>query len=158
MAKLERQFDRRMIEAEEDSLIDCQFLIQELMVKKAMTRTALAEKVGISKARLSQILSADANPTLKTIVSLVHALGERLVVSSTPCVDAEIFTLLGRKITVAPDLEWKITKTLELTDRGEDADMLAIVKDGGPSNDNYRYDRQGLDPEFFVMEPEAEAA
>lgn len=64
--------------AEEDLVIDVQFLIQELLDEKGVSRSELSEKVGISKARLSQLLGTDANPTLRNIARILHSLDERL--------------------------------------------------------------------------------
>jgi transcriptional regulator with XRE-family HTH domain len=64
-----------VIEAEENFLIDCQFLIQDLLNRTGISRTELARRAGISKSRLSQILSAEANPSVKTFARLFHALG-----------------------------------------------------------------------------------
>ena len=73
MAK-EIPFDAARIEAEENLLIDCQFLIQELMVAKGISRSQLSQKTGLSVARLSQIMSSEANPTVKTLARILHAL------------------------------------------------------------------------------------
>ncbi|WP_082171897.1 helix-turn-helix domain-containing protein [Methylobacterium indicum] len=70
-------FDEHVIEAEEDIVIDAQFLIQDLLVKHNMTRTELARKAGISKARLSQLMKPNANPTLRTLARIFYALGEK---------------------------------------------------------------------------------
>lgn len=64
-----------VIEAEENFLIDCQFLVQDLINRNGISRTELAKRAGISKARLSQIMSAEANPSVKTFARLFHALG-----------------------------------------------------------------------------------
>ena len=80
MKRAKGAVDTKTIEAEENLLIDYQFLLQELMVSKNVSRTELAEKAGISKARLSQIFSAEANPTLKTFARLFYALGEEIQV------------------------------------------------------------------------------
>lgn len=77
-------FDPNVVEAEENLLIDYQFLLQERMSKNGISHSALAERAGISNARLSQILSDEANPTVKTFAGLFHALGERVCVSSVP--------------------------------------------------------------------------
>jgi transcriptional regulator with XRE-family HTH domain len=69
-------FDVRMIEAEENLVIDAQFLLQDLMVEHGITRADLARRAGISKARLTQLLKPDANPTLRNLARLFHALGE----------------------------------------------------------------------------------
>jgi transcriptional regulator with XRE-family HTH domain len=41
--------------------------------RKGMSRTELAAKAGISKARLSQLLSSEANPTLAGYAAAVAA-------------------------------------------------------------------------------------
>lgn len=71
-----KAFDPKIIEAEENLLIDFHFLIQQLMSEKGVTRSQLAEKAGLSKARLSQLLSVEANPTVKSMARLFYALGE----------------------------------------------------------------------------------
>jgi transcriptional regulator with XRE-family HTH domain len=76
-------FDPKMIEAEENLLIDYQFLLQERMAQKGISQSELAELAGISKARLSQVLSDEANPTVETLADLFYALGERIHVSSS---------------------------------------------------------------------------
>ena len=44
-----KKFDPAIIEAEENLLIDYQFLLQELMKQKSVTPTQLAEMAGLSK-------------------------------------------------------------------------------------------------------------
>jgi len=66
------------VEAEEDLLIDFQFLVQDVLNAKGVSKTELAKRTGISKARLSQILSAEANPSVKTFARLFHALGVKV--------------------------------------------------------------------------------
>src|SRR4051794_37859398 len=64
------------IEAQEDLVIDAQFLLHDLMIEHGVSKAELARRIGISKARLSQIFNAKANPTLRTMALLFHALGE----------------------------------------------------------------------------------
>jgi transcriptional regulator with XRE-family HTH domain len=66
------------VEAEEDLLIDFQFLVQDVLNSKGISKTELAKRSGLSKARLSQILSAEANPSVKTFARLFNALGVRV--------------------------------------------------------------------------------
>lgn len=73
--------DERQIIAEEDLIIDAQFLIQEALDERGMTRAELAERTGISKARLSQIMRAEANPTLRTLAKLFYAMDDQLHLS-----------------------------------------------------------------------------
>jgi transcriptional regulator with XRE-family HTH domain len=64
--------------AETDLIIDVQFLLQDVMAEKGVTRTELAKAAGISKARISQLFRAEANPTLRSLARLFHVLGEDL--------------------------------------------------------------------------------
>jgi|HigsolmetaAR203D_1030402.scaffolds.fasta_scaffold14164_2 Predicted transcriptional regulator len=68
--------------AEEDLVIDVQFLLQELLNDKQINRAQLASMTGLSRARLSQLMRSDANPTLRTLARVFHALGEELFVTT----------------------------------------------------------------------------
>lgn len=80
------------IEAQEDLVIDAQFLLHDLMVERGVSRAELARRVGISKARLSQFFNAKANPTLRTLAVLFQALGEtvKLERGCTPSIQARV--------------------------------------------------------------------
>jgi transcriptional regulator with XRE-family HTH domain len=97
------------VEAEEDLLIDFQFLVQDVLTSKGISKTELAKRTGISKARLSQILSAEANPGVKTFARLFHALGVK--------VEPRIATHRGETSVIsAPvpaDCDWKPVRTSE---------------------------------------------
>ena len=128
MAKRKIPFDPRIIEAEGNLLIDYQFLLQERMSQKGISQSDLAERAGISKARLSQIISDDANPTLKTFAGLFHALGERVHVSSVPA--GELEKPQSQEPMAA--LEWEWVKTVRM-DQPIDEDMVALMKNAVPS-------------------------
>ena len=49
-----------------------------MLTSKGVSKTELAKRAGISKARLSQIMSAEANPTVKTFARLFHAAGVKV--------------------------------------------------------------------------------
>jgi len=129
------QFDPRIVEAEENLLIDFQFLIQEMMSAKNITRTDLAARAGISKARLSQILSNEANPTVKSMARLFHALDEKVCVSRKR-VERETYDLgLGERPSENAN-EWQWSKGSFGETRVDDK-LVAVVKDTSASNDNY---------------------
>lgn len=50
-----------------------------------LTRADLAERVGVSPGRISQVLSGDENLTLRTLASLATALDARFEVQLRPC-------------------------------------------------------------------------
>lgn len=121
-------FEVSRIEAEENLLIDFQFLIQELMVTKNISRTELSERSGLSAARLSQIFNSEANPTVKTMARIFHALGEtgRLATVSRPA--AEFVRPLKD--------EWKFFEEVAQPTSRQDIEMVAMVKRSMASNDN----------------------
>ncbi|PWI45165.1 helix-turn-helix transcriptional regulator [Streptomyces sp. ICBB 8177] len=49
-----------------------------LLTARGMTRADLAKAMGVSPGRVSQILSGDANLTVRTLASVAEALGARV--------------------------------------------------------------------------------
>jgi transcriptional regulator with XRE-family HTH domain len=146
MAKIETPSDPKVIEAEEHLLIDFQFAIQEMMSEKNISRSELADKARISKARLSQILSNEANPTVKSMARLFHALGERVGIIRKP-VEVETFEI-SPKAKSALNQDWKWSES-----KGEirvDAQLVAVIKDTGASNDNYNDRFMMIDSELTL--------
>lgn len=58
--------------------IDIGERIVERMEQLKMTRTELAETIGVSKARISQILSGHDNLTLKSLVAVANGIESRI--------------------------------------------------------------------------------
>jgi transcriptional regulator with XRE-family HTH domain len=152
-----KAFDPEIIKAEENLLIDCHFLIQELMFEKGVTRSQLAEKAGISKARLSQILGVEANPTLKSVARLVHALGESVSICRKPSTAIE--NTPAGWLPRPEKLEWSWEKKASPkgpTSTRVNDDLVAVLKGESALNDNH--------PKVLFMdsdlhlEAEAEAA
>lgn len=79
--KAVRVLTKEEIVAEVDLVIDFQFLVQDLVENRGLNRSELAEKIGISRARLSQLLSSGANPTLHNVARILYALGEEASIS-----------------------------------------------------------------------------
>lgn len=134
----EQKFDPAVIEAEENLLIDFQFLVQETMSALNISRSELAARAGFSKARVTQMLGNDANPTIKSMARLFHALGERVCVSRTPRVNKEVVKIPAaeKAVTQTEEWQWHWAKA----SRGErriDDKLVAVVKDTSASNDNY---------------------
>jgi transcriptional regulator with XRE-family HTH domain len=126
---MKRDFlDPGITEAEENFLIDCQFLVQDLINAKGLSRTELAKRAGISKSRLSQLLSAEANPSAKTFARLFHVLGARVV----PQVVEEEISTLARSQAVE-DL-WRVE---ELTPPAVPKRRTKASSWIGIANDNY---------------------
>jgi transcriptional regulator with XRE-family HTH domain len=138
MTNAKNRTDPKIIEAEEHLLIDCQLLLQETIAKKNLTRSALAQRAGLSKARLSQLMRPEANPTVKTMARLFHAAGEQLVVSTQD----ENSSAMGGASDVGEQAQhWNCTEAPSLSTKIDDAQFVAVLKDAAKgssaSNDNY---------------------
>ncbi len=137
MSKIRNPVDPKIIEAEEHLLIDCQILLQEMISSKNMTCSALAERARISKARLSQLMRPEANPTVKTMARLFHALDEELVVS-TKKKEGYGSALIPERRTEGEHWNW--TQTPNATAK-DDARFVAVLKEASKgaavSNDNH---------------------
>lgn len=85
MAKVENKeltdLEIELIGAEEDFVADFQFMLHRVMVESGVSRSELADRLGVSKARVTQVLKSEANPTLRTAARFFHALGEDLTVT-----------------------------------------------------------------------------
>jgi transcriptional regulator with XRE-family HTH domain len=127
--------DPKVIEAEENLLIDFHFLLQELMTEKGVSRSELAKKTGLSKARLTQVLSSEANPTIKSMARLFHALDEQLCLSRKPLsVEREE---RGPIPFLADGADWQWGTSTRAEERKDEKELARIVKETFASNDNY---------------------
>lgn len=89
-----------------------QVALQRAMHKNGVTNKELAERLGMSPARVSQIFSSNGpNLTLKTIARIQHALGEEFeflskseVQAPKPKMDFKPFTVLDFS---KPNLVWR---------------------------------------------------
>lgn len=89
-----------------------QIALQKAMQKHGVTNKVLAERLGMSPARVSQIFSSNGpNLTLRTIARIQHALGEEFeflsmsdVQAPKPKMDLKSFTVLSFD---KPSLVWR---------------------------------------------------
>jgi transcriptional regulator with XRE-family HTH domain len=164
MANKEIPFDRKVVEAEENLLIDYQFLLQERMTQKGISQSRLAELAGISKARLSQILSDGANPTVKTFAGLFFALGESVSVSSVPL---EFEKALSQETSLLQEWHWaqpvRMAEPIneQMVALMKSSAMAVVESSSTASNDNYGGARViRMESEFaaaLALENEAES-
>ena len=78
-----RRDTENMIFAEEALIVDAQTAINTLMVELGVSRAELAERLGVSQARVSQMFSDNAkNLTLRTLARVFHALGDHCRITS----------------------------------------------------------------------------
>jgi transcriptional regulator with XRE-family HTH domain len=58
---------RDLIRSEEDALMAFQFAVIDALNSKGLNQSDLSELLSVSKARISQILSNNANPSIKMV-------------------------------------------------------------------------------------------
>ncbi|MBN9335790.1 helix-turn-helix transcriptional regulator [Devosia sp.] len=63
------------IAIEEDAVLKFQFALIDAMNEAGLTKAELAKALGVSRARVSQLLDSEANPTLKVMARALHFLG-----------------------------------------------------------------------------------
>jgi len=67
-----------MIKVEETALLDFQFSIIDAMNELGLNKADLARALGVSRARVSQMLMSEANPTLQVIARAMASLGRTI--------------------------------------------------------------------------------
>jgi len=71
--------------AEEALVVDVQIFLHNLMEEKGVSRAELAKAMGVSRARVTQILSDECrNLTVRSLARAAYALGEGVQFSPTP--------------------------------------------------------------------------
>jgi len=74
---------RSKVTVEERFVADVQSYLQEMMDIRGMTRAQLADAMGVSRPRISQIFSGDCtNLTVRLLARAAHALGEEPSITS----------------------------------------------------------------------------
>jgi len=58
--------------------------VARLMSVQGVSQADLARRLGVSRARVSQLLQHKSSPTLRTMVEVAHALGSRITVALAP--------------------------------------------------------------------------
>lgn len=111
--------DREIVFAEEAFVVDAQSLLHELMVQKGFSRADLATTMGVSRARVTQILSDDCkNFTVRLFARAMRALGEKPEVTCRWMADQKAAEAKARKrqsITLASNVHelWRDTAVSE---------------------------------------------
>ena len=59
--------------------------IARLMTDQGLSQSDLARRLGVSRARISQLLQHTSSPTLRTMVHIANALGCDVVPGVAPC-------------------------------------------------------------------------
>jgi len=76
--------NRRRIEAEENAVLDLQFAILDILRETGITKEELARRLDVSKARVSQLFAAGANPTVKQVARIFDALDHAFSPTAVP--------------------------------------------------------------------------
>lgn len=76
--------DYDAIYAQEAAMVDASELIARALEMSGMTRADLARRLGVSRAEITARLKGERNITVRTLAETLHALGEKLVLETTP--------------------------------------------------------------------------
>lgn len=74
MSQVKNIESRAFIEAEENALMDFQFALIDAMNERGINQAELSRILGVTRARVSQMLSSEANPTIKLVARALAAL------------------------------------------------------------------------------------
>ena len=83
--------DEEVIYAEENLRVDLQLRLQKLLNHTKLSRREFAVRAGMTEQQVSRLFSSSANPRLRTLARLFHALGDECVITSS-----KLETLAGR--------------------------------------------------------------
>jgi len=64
--------------AEETALLEASELVAECLEERQVTRSALADRLGVSRSEVTQRLNGKRNLTVRTLGAMLHELGYRL--------------------------------------------------------------------------------
>lgn len=64
--------------AEEAALLDASELVAECLEERQVTRSVLADRLGVSRSEITQRLNGKRNLTVRTLGAMLHELGYRL--------------------------------------------------------------------------------
>ena len=78
LARFVEDFDRLSLFQQERLILDITELMQKALRASGMRRIDLAKKLGVSRGRISQILSGEGNLTIRTIADVFTAMGRHL--------------------------------------------------------------------------------
>lgn len=80
MMKKKMTAGARRVFVEELAVTSVALAIGELIHNSGLSQREVAQRLGVSEARISQILAATGNPTIKTLARLADVLGRELKV------------------------------------------------------------------------------
>jgi transcriptional regulator with XRE-family HTH domain len=78
LGKYVRSLEEELIFAEEAAAAQTAIAVADMISRAGITHRDLANRVGVTEARISQIVNANSNPTIKTLARLCKAAGGRL--------------------------------------------------------------------------------
>ncbi|MBN1654243.1 MAG: helix-turn-helix transcriptional regulator [Deltaproteobacteria bacterium] len=79
----ERSFDEELDFAEEMAMAQTALFLAALLEETGISQRELAERIGVSESRISQILDADSNPTVRTMARIARALDHHVRIEFT---------------------------------------------------------------------------
>lgn len=115
--------DERLILAEESAMAHVALVVSELLNSRNVSQRQLAEMLGLTEARVSQILDAESNLTIKTMARIGCVLGHRFEVEFAPEFSSEQVVAAEQYSASSGSGVWEIPQPPNQT--GADGEGLA---------------------------------
>ena len=71
-----------LIEAQEEAKVDFAIMLNNILEEKSISYTELSKRTGKSKSLISRIMGGSNNLTIETMVSMLYAANEKLVITT----------------------------------------------------------------------------
>nr|DAN62192.1 MAG TPA: Regulatory protein [Caudoviricetes sp.] len=71
-----------LIAAQEEAKVDFAIMLNNILEEKNISYTELSKRTGKSKSLISRIMGGSENLTVETMVSMLFALDEKIVISA----------------------------------------------------------------------------
>lgn len=156
MAREVRELTADEIRTEENALMDFQFAIIDELRARDLSKSDFAKMLGVSRARVSQMLSSEANPTIKLVGRAAAVLGLSVEYKTKPAEQEQGAPGASAEADLDSIFEW-ITANVATANRVEPATNEAhlwracqrvpsarwVVESGqAPANHNKQYERK----------------
>jgi DNA-binding helix-turn-helix protein len=93
-----------LIEAQEEAKVDFAIMLNNLLEEKNISYTELSNRTGKSKSLVSRIMGGSNNLTIETMVSLLYAINEKLVITTSKSLYHEYAIFFDKTIKVTSKL------------------------------------------------------